>query len=148
LVLGPAFGEYERAARLMGAETLTCRATPEDGFQPPLALFERHLDETTPRLAFLTNPNNPTGQSAPTERAFALAARPPRTVFIVGEAYADCVCPSDEELPDPPGNVVRLRSMTKAHGLAGLRLGYALGGREVIAALRAAQPPWSVNAAA
>ena len=148
LVLGPAFGEYERAARLTGAEPAACRATAGDGFQPPLARFEQYLREKTPRLAFLTNPNNPTGQMSPPDHLRLLATRHPQTLFVVDEAYADCRPSPDEWAATPAANVVRLRSMTKAHGLTGLRLGYALGAGEVIAVLRSVQPPWSVNAAA
>lgn len=148
LVLGPAFGGYDRAARSAGAEVITCRATDTSNFRPPLEALEANLSELRPKLAFLTSPNNPTGQSVAPDRVFALAARHPHTLFVFDEAYADCLrAPPEPTTPRPP-NVLRLRSLTKAHALAGLRLGYAVGDREVVAALRCVQPSWSVNALA
>lgn len=148
LVLGPTFGEYERSAQLMGAEVITCRATVEAALRPPLDAFGVQLSECRPRLAFLANPNNPTGQMIPPGRACALATRHPHTLFLSDEAYADCAVEPTEPVGSLPANVLRLRSLTKAHGLAGLRLGYAVGHRDVVSALRTAQPPWSVNALA
>jgi threonine-phosphate decarboxylase len=148
LVLGPTFGEYEWSAQLMAAEVITCRATVEAAFRPPLDAFGDQLGECRPKLAFLANPNNPTGQIIPPERVRTLAARHPHTLFVSDEAYADCMVEPTEPIGDLPANVLRLRSLTKAHGLAGLRLGYAVGDRGVMTALRTAQPPWSVNALA
>ena len=71
------------------------------------------------------------------------------TLFVLDEAYSDL-------LPEPQwtrglldaGNLIVLRSMTKAWGLAGLRVGCALAGEVLAGALRAAKPPWNVNACA
>jgi histidinol-phosphate aminotransferase len=144
-ILGPTFSGYERAARLMGAEVSTCRAREEENFSPPRDAFARSIEELRPRLAFLANPNNPTGTSVATPRVYDLAAQHPKTVFVLDEAYARCCGGGPQE---GPPNLLRLRSLTKAHGLAGLRLGYCVGTEAVLTTLRAAQPPWSVNAVA
>jgi histidinol-phosphate aminotransferase len=76
---------------------------------------------------------------------------------VVDEAYRAFVAgpwPSEPLIERGPGlspaagNVVLLRSMTKDHALAGLRLGYALAPPEVVTTLKKVQPSWSVNAAA
>jgi histidinol-phosphate/aromatic aminotransferase/cobyric acid decarboxylase-like protein len=136
----------------MGAEVAIVRAAPEQGFCPRFP-FERSFTEVVRgrqvRVAFLANPNNPTGQALPLRDLFDLAERARHTLFVLDEAYIDFViASSDRETGPSPPNVLRLRSLTKAHGLAGLRLGYALGAPEVLAALQAVQPPWSVNALA
>jgi histidinol-phosphate aminotransferase len=151
-ILGPTFSEYERASRQMGAEVTIYRATAEQGFCPRFP-FERSFTEAVlerqVRVAFLANPNNPTGQALPLHEVFDLADQARHTLFVLDEAYRDCVIdPATRETRPSPPNVLRLRSLTKAHGLAGLRLGYALGAPEVLAVLQGVQPPWSVNALA
>jgi histidinol-phosphate aminotransferase len=68
-------------------------------------------------------------------------------VLLVDEAFADTVPGEPESLagrPDVPGLLV-VRSLTKTWGLAGLRVGYALGPAPLVAALTAAQPHWPVS---
>jgi threonine-phosphate decarboxylase len=152
-ILGPTFGEYERASRRVGARVMVSSAIREQDFCPRFpfgrSFMEAVLDRRV-RLAFLANPNNPTGQVLPLPDLFDLAEQARHTLFVLDEAYIDFVT-RPAAIPETPlsaSNLLRLRSLTKAHGLAGLRLGYALGASEVLAALRAVQPPWSVNALA
>jgi threonine-phosphate decarboxylase len=147
-VLGPTFSEYARAARLMRARVFTWRAAPEQGFVPDLTVIARRLKSLRPRLVFLCNPNNPTGVALPPGEIAAWARQHPRTLFIVDEAYLAFAAGLDSALAFAEENVLVLRSLTKDCGLAGLRLGYAVGAEELMAALRQAQPPWSVNALA
>ena len=100
---------------------------------------------TKPALAFLCNPNNPTGQELGTEEIVAMARTHPAILFVLDEAYVDCIPDRDSATVLRSPNLLIIRSLTKAFGLAGLRLGYALGPPETIAALRAVQPSWSVN---
>ena len=155
LILGPTFGEYERAARLMGAPVHTWRAAPERDFQIDLDAVARAIARLRPGVVFWCNPNNPTGVHTPDEAITACATRHPDTLFVIDEAYRRFVFEPAIGAPDEPrraaqlpANVLLLRSMTKDYALAGLRLGYALGSRAAIHALAQAQPPWSVNAAA
>lgn len=147
-VLGPAFGEYERSATMMGANVATCSATAKDDFSPPLGDFGMVLSQRPYKLAFLASPNNPTGQVMNVDLVHDLADRHRGSLFVLDEVYSACLACEGQANVKSPVNVLRLRSLTKAHGLAGVRLGYALGHREIIAALRAVQPPWSVNAVA
>ncbi|HLH26496.1 MAG TPA: histidinol-phosphate transaminase [Chloroflexota bacterium] len=148
LVVGPTFAEYARAARLMGARVAEYRASAADGFRLDVAALCRVITATRPRLTFLCNPNNPTGVylgRADVERLLAVVPG----LLVLDEAYAGFVPePWDVRPLLTDGRLVVLRSLTKDHALAGLRLGYALAAPAVARALQWAQPPWSVNAVA
>ncbi len=117
------------------------------------------------RVAFVCNPNNPTGTvvgEAAIERF--IAAVPKHVVVVIDEAYieymragdgrTDSPAAEDAQVPDSSAiarrhsNVVVLRTFSKAYGLAGLRVGYAVGAPKVIAALRKVFIPFSVSSIA
>jgi histidinol-phosphate aminotransferase len=146
-IVGPTFSEYGRAARLMGAVVATWEARVETGFVVEPHEVASCLRSLRPHVVFLCNPNNPTGGVAPPEVLASWAAQHPSTLFVVDEAYLPFTLGVRSAM-DCGDNVLVLRSMTKDFGLAGLRLGYAVGSARVIEHLRAVQPPWSVNALA
>lgn len=157
-IFGPTFGEYERAARLMGASVYHYTATVETNFALGIAAAGAWLARLQPRIAILCNPNNPTGTYLNRPQIAALVEAAPRTLFAIDEAYGafvrDGVCEGSLDALQAllelveTGRVLLLRSMTKEYALAGLRLGYAIAPAPVIDALSRAQPPWSINAAA
>jgi len=101
------------------------------------------------KVAFICNPNNPTGEHVPAAALAELACEQASTLFVVDEAYADFVDGRPTLIgPTMPDNVIVLRSLTKFSGLAGLRLGLAFGAERAIAALKAVKPPWNVNSLA
>ncbi|NPA90986.1 MAG: histidinol-phosphate aminotransferase family protein [Chloroflexi bacterium] len=148
LILEPTFGEYARAVRLMGGVPVAWRARAEDGFAFRTDAIRRRLEEVQPRFVWLCYPNNPTGQVLPLDALARWSGDFPHTLFVVDEAYIHFAAglPSALSLHRP--NVLVLRSMTKDYGLAGLRLGYAVGSEEVIQTLGRVRPPWNVNAMA
>jgi histidinol-phosphate/aromatic aminotransferase/cobyric acid decarboxylase-like protein len=137
VVVHPSFTEPEAALRaaghpverlLLAAPGYRLRAVPEDA-----------------DLVVLGNPTNPTSVLHPADDVAALA-RPGR-VLLVDEAFADTVPGEPASLAhrrDLPGLLV-VRSLTKTWGLAGLRVGYALGPPDLVAALAAQQPHWPVS---
>jgi histidinol-phosphate aminotransferase len=147
-VVGPTFGEYARAASLMGAQVKTWTAAAEAGFAIDTTQVDRVLAGARPRLVFLCNPNNPTGALAPPEAIQTWTTAHPDTLFVVDEAYIQFVDGLSSAANLRAENVLVLRSMTKDYALAGLRLGYALGSGAVVDALARVRPPWSVNALA
>ena len=147
LVLEPTYGEYARAAALAGARTHAVSASPGRWFEWPTDVVEAALDRLAPRLAFICRPNNPTGTVLPLAHLSAWADGHRETLFVVDEAYLD-FSGEKSALTLGADNLLVLRSLTKAHALAGLRLGFAIGTRERIEALRRVRPPWSVNALA
>ncbi len=106
-----------------------------DDAEDPEALLAAVQAHDAP-LVFLANPDNPMGSWLPAARIAALvAALPGDAVLCLDEAYADFM-PAGALLPldmsEP--RVIRMRTFSKAHGLAGLRVGYALGHADLIAA--------------
>jgi threonine-phosphate decarboxylase len=148
LISGPTYGEYERAARLMGCRIVTCCGSAEDIFAPPPDMIAHDLADVEARLVFLCSPNNPTGTVFPTDALARLARRHPATLFVVDEAYQAFADGHGSALDLAADNVLVLCSMTKDFGLAGVRLGYAVGPEPIIDALRRVRPPWSVSALA
>ncbi|MEO6793115.1 MAG: pyridoxal phosphate-dependent aminotransferase [Mycobacterium sp.] len=105
------------------------------------------------RLIFVCNPNNPTSTVvAPDALARFVAAVPPHILVAIDEAYVEYI--RDSMAPDSLGlvrehrNVVVLRTFSKAYGLAGLRLGYAVGDPEIITALGKVYVPFTVSSLA
>lgn len=148
LVIEPTFGEYARVAALMGAGVERWVARPEVGFGIEPRQVARRLAQLSPRLAFVCNPNNPTGTILPPQDIAAWAHAHPTTLFVVDEAYLAFAPPGQSSLMAGADNILVLRSMTKDYALAGLRLGYAVGHAAVIAAIRQVRPAWNVNALA
>jgi histidinol-phosphate aminotransferase len=110
------------------------------------------------RMVFVCNPNNPTGTAVTTEQIEAFIEKVPSDVLVVlDEAYKEFV--DDPNVPDGVelakvqwargrDNVAVLRTFSKAYGLAGLRVGYAVAPPAVAEALRKVYLPFSVNALA
>jgi histidinol-phosphate aminotransferase len=137
VVVHPSFTEPEVALRAAGhpVERLL--------LDPPEYRLRAVPDDAD--LVVLGNPTNPTSVLHPAAEIAALA-RPGR-VLLVDEAFADTVPGEPESLAarrDLPGLLV-VRSLTKTWGLAGLRVGYALGPPGLIARLGAQQPHWPVS---
>jgi histidinol-phosphate aminotransferase len=106
------------------------------------------------RLVFVCNPNNPTGTAVRrSELVSFLRSVPPNVVVALDEAYrefvADPSVPDGTTLLDEHPNVVVLRTFSKAYGLAGLRVGYAIAADPAVAAaLRQTQVPFAVTTVA
>jgi histidinol-phosphate aminotransferase len=138
----PTFGYYEPCAQQQGMVT---DAVPyEDNLDYPLAAIAKRL-ESAPRLFFVCNPNNPTGTLLAPATIVELARAAPNTLVVVDELYVaftgQSVVPAALELP----NVIVLHSLSKAAGIAALRLGFAVGPPGVLDRLRRVTGPYDIN---
>ncbi len=145
LIVGPTFGEYSRVSAIMGAEIIEKSARPGD-FAVNAGQIALALRETAPKLAFVCNPNNPTGQALPVEQLAGWAGQQPDTLFVVDESYLGFAPAMPSALTVQAANILVIRSMTKDYALAGLRLGYAAGvNRPLVEAIASVRPAWNVN---
>lgn len=149
LVPRPTYGDYEIACRLAGAVVVARPRARGKDLRLNLSELIGFLRRRRPRLLFLCNPNNPTGQYFSREDVTAVLDSSPETLVVLDEAYAAFVAGrwSSGALTSRR-NLLVVRSMTKDYALAGLRLGYALAHRSIISTLERVQSPWSVNAPA
>lgn len=105
------------------------------------------------KLIMIANPNNPTGTAVSAAQLNEFCSQVPRRVVVViDEAYFEFVDPAlgntiTDVLPNHP-NVIITRTFSKAQGLAGLRVGYAVADPQIISAIDKTQLPFAVNAAA
>ena len=145
IVVVPAFDMYAACSDAAGGRVVPVALDADFSF--PLA---RVLGALTPRtrVVWLTNPNNPTGQTIPHEAIARIAEAAPDAVVMVDEAYADFsggTLMGSRLLADRP-NLIVGRTFAKAHGLAGLRIGALVGAPAALAPLRRVIPPYSINA--
>lgn len=146
LILEPTYGEYEVACRIAGARVVKFRAPEENGFMPDINELSEIIRKRRPRAVFICNPNNPTGKYLPRAAIEKVIEVMGDTLLVLDEAYVPFAANRWNSLDlIKCGNVIIMRSMTKDYGLPGLRLGYAVGWKELIETLRAVAPPWNVN---
>ncbi|MBN1450234.1 MAG: histidinol-phosphate aminotransferase family protein [Anaerolineales bacterium] len=148
LILKPTFGEYARSVALMGGHVESTWASEEDNFSFTPEIISEALHAIEPRLAFICNPNNPTGATLSIKTLGEFAGAHPTTLFVIDEAYIQFAPGLQSCISLALPNVLVLRSMTKDYALAGLRLGFAAGPIDLIEALAKVRPPWNVNAVA
>lgn len=148
VIAGPTFSEAEAAAHAHGMDVVEVRARPTDAFAPPAHALSETIARLRPALAYVCHPNNPTGQALLAHELHTLIARHPDTTFLVDQAFLSLSDRhTDASLPLPT-NALVLRSLTKDHALAGLRVAYALGSPALLARLATQRPPWSVSSLA
>ena len=117
--------------------------------------LEGMLEKITPktRLIYLNIPFNPTGAIlSKTEFGNFMAAVPPQVAVVLDEAYIEFVrdpgCANCLDYITPGGNLVGIRTFSKAYGLAGLRIGYGLMALELSELLNRVRQPFNVNSLA
>jgi histidinol-phosphate/aromatic aminotransferase/cobyric acid decarboxylase-like protein len=140
LTVAPTFEMFPRFAALAGA---SLRSVPRRGDRFPV---DEMVGAATPRtrIALVVSPNNPTGEVAAADDLRRLSGALPDCLVLLDHVYVEY---ADEDLTGVAlelPNVVVLRTFSKARGLAGCRVGYALGPPSVLAALEVAGDPYPV----
>jgi histidinol-phosphate aminotransferase len=146
LITPPTFGLYSVAARILGATVIEVPLRREQQFALDLNALRQALTPAV-RLVFLCSPNNPTGNLLAQDALLGLARElEGRALVVVDEAYIEF---SDREslaahIADFPGLVV-LRTLSKAHGLAGARCGALIANAEIVQLLQKVIQPYAVT---
>ena len=143
LVSAPTFSLIPHSLRLCQAEVLEVVVKPDLGFD--LQGLEEALRSGV-KLTMLASPDNPTGAVLPRDLLERWLSEFPQTVFVIDEAYYEYHGETALELSAP--NLLVSRTFSKAWGLAGLRLGFLVGHRQMIEYLRRVRSPYSVNSLA
>lgn len=142
-VAEPGFEMFDQYAALCGARVVKASWTPGPY---PIDGMLAGIDDRTAVIAFVT-PNNPTGEVATLDDLRRLAAAAPRALVILDHAYVEFADADLTAAALSMPNVVVVRTFSKAWGLAGCRIGYALGPTRIVKALRAAGGPFPVSSA-
>jgi len=145
LVAVPTFAMYEISAAATGARVITVPARTD--FRFPTSDL---LSQVTPRtrLIAVANPNNPTGNVAEPASLLEIASRAPQAAILVDEAYFEfygkTLLGQWRSIP----NLFVARTLSKAYGLAGLRIGVLTGNAEHIPMVSRVSSPYNVNGVA
>jgi histidinol-phosphate aminotransferase/imidazoleglycerol-phosphate dehydratase/histidinol-phosphatase len=138
----PTFSAYAHFAALQGARIVEAKLGEEFGFEPE-AFLARVSGEPNLKLAFLCSPNNPTGNLVTAADVLKVADALPETLVVLDEAYLEFSdAPSLAAEAARRDNLVVLKTLSKAFGLAGARIGCAIADPELIAVAARALPPY------
>ena len=142
----PTFSIYTNVTQVMGGKPIKVKLK---GFTHDLESMLKKVNRKT-KLVFICNPNNPTGTTVSLKTFnYFLSKIPKRVIVVLDEAYGDFV----EEAFSPNGldyikkekQVIVLRTFSKVYGLAGLRIGYALGREDLVDCLYQVREPFPVH---
>ncbi len=146
VMAAPTFSMYPTVTRIMGGKPVEVKV---HGFTHDLPSMLKRINRKT-KLIFVCNPNNPTGTIVSRKELGAfLSSIPERVVVVLDEAYWDFA-----DSPEYPKGVnyvkegrpvIVLRTFSKVYGLAGLRVGYAIGRRDLMGCLYRVREPFPVH---
>jgi len=141
----PTFGMYRIATALQGAELRAVATDPARGFALDADALLAQVDEDT-RIVIVCSPNNPTGTRHPRATLARIAAAlADRALLLVDEAYVEFADEPDASavaLLADHANVAMLRTLSKAHALAGARIGTLIARPDLIGCVAAIAPPY------
>ena len=142
ITLPPTYGMYKVLADVNDVENREVLLTED--FQPDVARISATADKNS-KLLLLCSPNNPTGNAFEPDRIEQLLKKF-NGLVIIDEAYIDF---SDQQTwlkkLDIFSNLIVTQTLSKAYGMAGIRLGIAFASREIISVLSKIKPPYNIN---
>src|SRR5476651_83227 len=144
IIVPPTYGMYQVSANINDVEARKVHLTAD--YQLNLEGIAEAIDERT-KMIFICSPNNPTGNSIDRTDVETLIANF-NGIVVVDEAYINYSRQKTfiQELTEY-GNLVVLQTLSKAWGLAGLRLGMAFASEEIIEVMNRVKPPYNINEA-
>jgi histidinol-phosphate aminotransferase len=142
ITLPPTYGMYEVLANINAVDVVKIQLT--ENFQPNVEQILEAQNNNS-KLLFLCSPNNPTANSFTSERVEQLIKKF-RGIVVIDEAYIDFSREESwlnrlEEFP----NVIITQTLSKAYGMAGIRLGICYASEEIIRILNKIKPPYNIN---
>lgn len=141
-ISSPTFTAYEHFGRLQGARVIDIPLGDEFDFDAD-RFVAGLLNEQNVKLAFICAPNNPTGNEVDPAAVLRTMQQVPETIIVLDEAYIDfSSTPSLAREAARLPNLVVLKTLSKAFGLAGARIGCGIGNPELIAIAARALPPY------
>jgi histidinol-phosphate/aromatic aminotransferase/cobyric acid decarboxylase-like protein len=146
LIVEPTFSEFRAAARACGAGLDEWRAVAEAGFAPELSAIAEQARASGASVIYLCSPNTPTGSACSATEIQSWATRHSELMIVLDQSFltlSECYADATVSMPD---NVVRVRSLTKDHGIPGARVGYLLGSAELCRAVECNRPAWTTSA--
>lgn len=151
IVADPTFSQYELHAVIEGAHVVKVPVDLETG-QMDLERMLRAITNET-KIIWLCNPNNPTGTYLPQTEIASFIAKVPKDVLVISdEAYQEYVTVEKETSSLPllasHENLLVMRTFSKAYGLAGLRIGYAVIPEQLGRAFEIVRPPFNTSSLA
>lgn len=148
IVSSPTFSEYEFCSKIFGGKVIQIMRRHQDDFKFEADPILESLTSRT-KLIFICNPNNPTGDLASKDELLSVVESADRRgIFVVfDEAYIDFVGERHSiiDMVSEFSHLLVLRSVTKLYGIPGIRLGFGIGGRELIAMLMRNKLSYNVN---
>lgn len=139
----PTYGMYKVCAKVNDVAIKVSPLTPE--FDLDVSATLAAMDSNT-KLVFITSPGNPTSKVIPNEDVEKLCKGFQKGIIVVDEAYIDFSgTPSACELISRYPNIVVLQTLSKAFGLAGIRLGMAFGRENIIQLMNNVKAPYNIN---
>lgn len=140
--LPPTYGMYQVLSGINRVENREVLLTPD--FQPDVEAILQAIDDNT-KLLFICSPNNPTGNSFATEKIGRLLDSF-NGLVVIDEAYIDFSSQESWVLRlDEFPNLVVTQTLSKAYGMAGIRLGICIASEAIISVLNKIKPPYNVN---
>ncbi len=146
LTTNPTFGYYFPCAEMRGMKLITC-PYKKNKFEFPIEDFEEKIDKYNPKLIFICNPNNPTGTILKSDKIIEIANKNKNSIFVIDELYekfyGDSLLPTInfEEIK----NIIIIQSLSKTGGLAGLRMGFCFGNKQLIKYINKVTGPYDIN---
>ena len=139
VIVEPTFSAYAQFARVQGAKVVTARLTDDLTFDADAVIAT--CAEAKPKLLFLCTPNNPTGTPVDPADVIRIAAALPDTLVVADEAYIE-FADTPSVVPQVGDNLLVLRTLSKAYGLAGARVGCLIADPEIIELTSRVSPPY------
>ncbi len=130
LLLGPTYDNFRLTCESHGAKTEYFNYS--ETFELNVEFFENKIENIHPKLVYICNPNNPTGNLISTDYIESLLLKFPNVLFLIDEAYTEFSGHSVKDFAHQFSNLLITRTLSKAFALANFRIGYLISSEEII----------------
>ncbi|MBN1233892.1 MAG: histidinol-phosphate transaminase [Candidatus Coatesbacteria bacterium] len=148
MIFPPTFSMYEIYAKIQGVKLLKIPLLPENDYEIKFSQIEKDIRKTNPKILFIPNPNSPIGKTMNKDNLLEIAEKlQDKALVVIDEAYIEFSKEkSMTRYLEKSDNLVILRTLSKAYGMASLRLGVCIADNEITRILRRIQAPYSIPA--
>ncbi len=141
----PSFSMYRDACIIAGGTPVKYVLDPNNKFEYSKETIIAAYEKEQPKIIYICNPNNPTGNIMPNEDILEVVRYCRNSIVVVDEAYAEFCDTTVIPYIKNYENLLVMRTFSKAYGLAGIRCGYSISCKNLANAINLARPPYNIS---